>query len=104
MDPKKKLEIFGSQSLDIPPASLDKGIAIQSVWVGVCMYGCYENIGCFEGSGVAPGLAGETPVAFSKNGFSKNIRVGEYRWAKYYNYARLNFGGVPGWRGDVMGK
>ena len=43
------------------------------------------NIGCFGGSGVAPGLAGETPVAFSKNGFSKNIRVGEYRWAKYYH-------------------
>ena len=54
------------------------------------------NVGCFGGSGVAPGLAGETPVAFSKKGFSKNIRVGEYRWAKYYHYARLNFGGVPG--------
>ena len=54
------------------------------------------NIGCFEGSGVAPGLAGETPVAFSKKDFSKNIQVGGYRWAKYYHHARLNFGGVPG--------
>ena len=80
-----------------PPASLDKGIAIQSVWVGVCMYVMgVVNIVCFEGFGMAPGLAGETPVGVSKNGFSKNIRVGEYRWAKYYHYARLNFGGVPG--------
>ena len=80
-----------------PPASLDKGIAIQSVCGCVGMYVMgVVNIGCFGGSGVAPGLAGETPVAFSKNGFSKNIRVGEYRWAKNYHYARLNFGWVPG--------
>ena len=52
-----------------PPASLDEGIAIQSVCVCVCMYVMgVVNIGCFEGSGVAPGLAGETPVPFRNAG------------------------------------
>ena len=48
-----------------PPASLDKGIAIQSVCVGVGMYVMgVMNIGCFEGSSVAPGLAREMPAGF----------------------------------------
>ena len=42
----------------------------MSVAAGMYVMGVV-NIGCFKGSGVAPGLVGETPVAFSKRTFQK---------------------------------
>ena len=88
-----------------PPASLDKGIAVQSVCVGVGMYVVgVMNIGCFGGAGVAPGLAVEPTLHFRNNDhLFKNGSAFQqiFGWADTRrqntttNYLRLNFWGVP---------